>query len=66
MTRSSTTVGLSTRQPADAEVRTAASATRTPDETARLHQAEVLGQMEAWPEWAGQARAPELNGRLRQ
>jgi hypothetical protein len=59
-------VCISTRQPAYAKVSDAEIATRTPDETARLHLAEVLGQVEACPWWAGQARAPGLNGRLRQ
>jgi hypothetical protein len=57
-------VGLRPRQPADAKVSAAASATRTPDETARLHLAEVLDQVEACPWWAGPARSPGLNGRL--
>jgi hypothetical protein len=45
-------VRMSTRQPACAKVSAAAIATRTPDETARLHLAEVLGQVEACP-WLG-------------
>ena len=32
----------------------------------RLHLAEVLGQVEARPWWAGRASSPGLNGRLRQ
>jgi hypothetical protein len=36
-------------KPADAKVSDAAIATLTPDETARLHLAEVLGQVEARP-----------------
>jgi hypothetical protein len=55
---------MSTRQPACAKVGAAAIATRTPDETARLHLAEVLGHVEACPWWAGQVRSPGLNGRL--
>jgi hypothetical protein len=55
---------MSTRQPACAKVSAAAIATRTLDETARLHLAEVQGQVEACPWWAGQARSPGLNGRL--
>ena len=55
---------MSTRQPACAKVSAAAVAMRTPDETARLHLAEVLGHVEACPWWAGQARSPGLNGRL--
>jgi hypothetical protein len=43
---------MSARQPACAKVSAAAIATCTPDETARLHLAEVLGQMEASP-WSG-------------
>jgi hypothetical protein len=65
MTRSSTKGCLSTRQPADAKVRAAEIATLTSDETARIHLAEVLGQVDACPWWAGQARSPGVNGRLR-
>jgi hypothetical protein len=57
---------MSTQQPACAKVSAAAIATRTPDETARLHLAEVLGKVKAYPLWAGPARSPELNGRLSQ
>ena len=56
---------MGTRQPAWAKVSAAAIATRTPDETVRLHLAEVPGHVEACPWWAGQARSPWLNGRLR-
>jgi hypothetical protein len=59
-------VCVSTRQPADAKGSDAEIATLTPDETARIHLAEVLGQVDACPWWAGQARAPGLNGRLHQ
>ena len=57
---------MSTRQPACAKVSAAAIATRTPDETARLHLAEVLGHAEACPWWAGPASSPGLNSRLPQ
>jgi ABC-type hemin transport system ATPase subunit len=53
MTRSSTKVCMSTRQLAYAKVSDAEIATLTPGETARLHLAEVLGQVEACPWWAG-------------
>jgi len=55
---------MSTRQAADATVSAAEIATLIPDETARLHLAAVLGQVEACPWWAGQARSPGLNGQL--
>jgi hypothetical protein len=63
---SALTVVVSSDQIVDYLVSAATIATRTPDETARLHLAEVLGQMEACPWWAGPARSPGLNGRLPQ
>lgn len=53
-------------KPADAKVSDAELATLTPDATARIHLAEVLGQADACPWWAGQASSPGPNGRLRQ
>jgi hypothetical protein len=56
---------MSARQPTDAKVSDAEIATLTPDETARVHLAGVLGQVDACPWRAGQNRLPGLNGRLR-
>ncbi|HEX9869371.1 MAG TPA: hypothetical protein VGC99_12415 [Candidatus Tectomicrobia bacterium] len=41
-------------------------ATLIPNETAHIHLAAVLGQVNASPSWGEQARSPGLNGRLRQ